>query len=362
MKNYNQPLSKASFKFVQLLLKSIFVHVMLMSFLLISCSSETTESEFTSDTNADFKAKADNLLEPGLPELFLSGFQGASGGTIGPGGDLFVAEGAIGQISRVDLKSGEVSIFANGLPPSIIGIGGVADLVFYGDTAYAIVTLVGPQFGTDDKVGIYRIDGYSDFTLIADIGQFSLENPPSTDYFVELGVQYSIEAYQGGFLVADGHHNRILFVSEEGDISVFWEFDNIVPTGLDVWGATVYMAQAGPVPHEPEFGKIVSLDPVAGEESMVASGARLLVDVEFGRGRSLFALSQGVWNEEGEGSPALPETGSLVKVMDDGTFSIVAENLDRPTSMEIVKNKAYIISLTGEIWTIDNISSQPFGI
>ncbi|WP_170106617.1 ScyD/ScyE family protein [Christiangramia gaetbulicola] len=323
-----------------------------------SCSPEPGLGELPSEYLVNASAK---LSEPGEPELFLSGFQGASGSTIGPGGDLFVTEGATGTISRVDLKTGDISTFATGLPPSIIGIGGANDIVFIDDTAYVIVTLVGPQFGTEDIVGIYRIDGPETFTVIADIGAFSVENPPKTDFFVTMGVQYSIEFYRGGFLVADGHHNRVLEVTTEGDISVFQEFGNIVPTGLDVLGHTVYMAEAGPVPHNPEDGKVVAFGPNSSDVTTIASGARLLVDVEFGRGRSLFALSQGIWNEEGEGSPAFPDTGSLVQVQDDGTFSIVADGLDRPTSMEIVHNKAYIVTLMGDIWTVDNISAPPYG-
>ena len=122
------------------------------------------------------------------------------------GGALFVTEGAAGRILRVDPKTGEVTTFASGLPPSIIGIGGLMDVAFLDGKAYAIVTLVGPQFGTNDVVGIYRIDGPNNFTVIADIGAFSLANPPSTAFFVGTGVQYSIEAYRGAFLVTDGHH------------------------------------------------------------------------------------------------------------------------------------------------------------
>ena len=135
---------------------------------------------------------------PGPAQLLVTGLQSGSGSTIGPGGDLFVTEGATGRILRVDPKTGEVTTFASGLPPSIIGIGGLMDVTFLDGTAYAIVTLVGPEFGTDDVVGIYRIDGPDSYTVIADIGAFSLANPPNTDFFVGTGVQYSIETYRGG--------------------------------------------------------------------------------------------------------------------------------------------------------------------
>ena len=55
----------------------------------------------------------------------------------------------------------------------------------------------------------------------------------------------------------------------------------------------MYMAEAGPVPHLPENGKVVTFGPKSPTATEVASGAPLLVDVEFGRGHLLYALSQG---------------------------------------------------------------------
>jgi hypothetical protein len=69
---------------------------------------------------------------------------------------LFVTEGAAGRVSRVDPKTGQVTTFASGLPPFIVGIGGAMDVAFIGSTAYVLVTLVGPDVGGSDVVGIYR--------------------------------------------------------------------------------------------------------------------------------------------------------------------------------------------------------------
>lgn len=348
MKNSKQLLEKI---FVRLV-KIIFISVI---FMLIACSTQEEEIGEINVVDAKYS------MEAGPAELFVSGLKGSSGSTIGPGGDLFVAEGETGEIARIDLKTGEVSTFTTGLPPSIIGIGGVTDIAFLGDNAYALVTLVGPQFGSDDVVGVYRIDGPNDHTVIANLGEFALANPSDTEFFVDMGVYYSIEVFRGGFIIADAHHNRVLSVTRDGEISILREFGNIVPTGLDISGNTIYMAQAGPIPHNPEDGKVVAFGPGDQEVTTLGSGARLVVDVEFGRGRSLYALSQGVWDGVAEGSPAKPNTGSLVGVNEDGTFSLIIDDLDRPTSMEIVRNTAYIVTLTGEIWTIDNVSSPPFG-
>jgi hypothetical protein len=290
-----------------------------------------------------------------------SGLQGPIGTTIGPGGALFVAETAGGRISRIDPQSGEVSTFASGLPTSAIG--GPIDLTFIGRTAYVLVTLVGPELGgpAEDVVGIYRIDGPDTFEVIADLGSFSASNPPDTAYFIATGVQYAIDRLGDGFVVTDGHHNRVLRVGLDGSMSVLASFDNIVPTGIAVSGDTVYMAEAGPIPHLPDDGKVVAFDTRGGAVDEVASGARLVVDVAFGRGRTLYALSQGFWSGGPEGSPADPDTGSLVRVNDDGTFTPLIENIDRPTSMEFIGNTVYVVTLGGDVLRYDDVSAPPFG-
>jgi hypothetical protein len=312
-------------------------------------------------------AVAANPLPGGHAAVLLAqGLQGetGSGSAIGPDGALYVTEGAAGRISRVDPKSGDVTIFASGLPKAIpaVGIGGAMDVAFIGKTAYALITLVSPDVGGSDVDGIYRVDGPHSFTVVADIGEFSLKHPPKTDFFVPTGVQYALQTYRGGFLVTDGHHNRVLRVTLDGKVTQLIAFDNIVPTGLAVSGNTVYMAEAGPVPHLPQDGKVVAFRPNSPTATEVASGAPLLVDVEFGRGRLLYALSQGPGVVGAPpGSPAQPDSGALVEVNGDGTFTIITDGLDRPTSLEFIGNTAYVVTLTGEIWKIDNVSGPPYG-
>lgn len=297
-----------------------------------------------------------------MATLLATGLEGGSGSTIGPGGALFVTEGAAGRVSRIDPRSGVVTTFASGLPPSIVGIGGAMDVAFIGSTAYVLVTLVAEDVGGDDVVGIYRVDGPDEFTVIANIGAFSLADPPETDFFVPTGVQYALEAYRGGFLVTDGHHNRVLHVSLDGDVREFKTFGNTVPTGLASSGNTVYMAEAGPVPHLPEEGKVVAFSPGSSTATQVAAGARLAVDVEFGRGRKLYVLSQGFFQPGNpEGSPAELNTGSLMEVNGDGTVTEIFGPLDRPTSLELIGTTAYVVTIGGDVWKIENVSAPPFG-
>ena len=290
--------------------------------------------------------------------LLVSGLQGSFGSTVGPGGDLYVAEGVARRVSRIDPETGTVTTFASGLPAQVVpGVGGATDVEFLGRTAYVLVQFIGPYLGGPDEVnGIYRVDGPHTFTVVADIGAFNVANPPDTDFELPTGVQTSFQAFRGGFLVTDGHLNRMLRVTLDGDISVVRAFDNVVPVGLETWGNRIYMAEAGPLPHLPADGKIVSFTPRSSTATVVAAGGPLLVDVERGCGARLFGLAQGIWPLGGPaGSPATPNTGQLLRVNGDGAFTVIAGGLNQPTSLEIIKNTAYVVTLGGEIWKIEHI-------
>ena len=265
------------------------------------------------------------------PKPFVTGLASGSGSTIGPDGALYVTEGATGRILRINPRNGRVSTFASGLPPIIpaVGIGGAMDVAFIGQTAYVLVILVGSDTGGTDTVGIYRIDSPTTSTVIADLGAFAIANPPATDFFVPSGVAYAIQRYGRDLLVTDGHHNRVLRVTLHGEITQIMTFGNIVPTGMDLLGPIV----------------------------VKGAGGRLVVDVEVGPGQQLYALSQGVFTPGNpEGSPANPNTGALMVLKKDGSFGVVADHLNQPTSLEFIGDTAFVVTLGGEIWKFDNVS------
>ncbi|HSP51720.1 MAG TPA: ScyD/ScyE family protein [Cryobacterium sp.] len=292
--------------------------------------------------------------------LLASGLEGASGGTIGPDGALYVTEGKVGEVTRIDPETGDASTFASGLPAAVIPLGGATDIAFIGHTAYVLVSVVGPDVGGTEIDGIYRVDDADSFTVIADLGEWSRTHPPATSFDLDRGVQFALQTVRGGFLVTDGHHNRVLKVSRSGEVSELIGFGNTVPTGLAVADKTVYLAEAGPIPHNPDDGKVVSFPvkrPSAADVSVVAAGFSLLVDVEFGKCGVLYALSQG--DSPGDvpaGSPALPDSGELLRTNDDGTFSVVVDGLNLPTSVDFARNTAFIVTLAGEVWTVSGLA------
>ena len=200
-------------------------------------------------------------------QLLVTGLEELQGSAVGPGGALFVTAPLAGSIWRVDPNTGAVTLFATGLPPRVpilefIG-SGVVDVAFIGGTAYALVTGVGADLGGDDIVGIYRVDGPNSSTVVADIGAWSIANPPSSPFVAPSGYQFAIEPFRGGFLVTDGHHNRVLRVTLDGEITELIAFGDVVPTGLAVRGNSIYLTQAGPIPHLPQNGKVVVLGPAS---------------------------------------------------------------------------------------------------
>jgi len=318
-----------------------------------------------------FAVRAGDHYPPGSQRsevsLLASGLMGTIGSTVGPDGALYVAEGALGRITRINLSTHRTTTFASGLPAGLpsVGIGGPMDIAFVGSTAYVLVALVDSYVGGNRKDGIYRVDDRYHSTLLVDLGTWSFNNPPAPsvpfNYFLPDGLQFALQSIDDGFLVSDGHLNRILRVSKDGtEITVLKQFNDVVPTGLAKLGGTVFLAELGASPNTPDTGKVVSFrltdtHPLAPAHD-VATGVSMIVGTAFGAHGKLYALSQGIAPAGIQpGQPASPNTGRLLRVNYDGTFTILADKLDRPTSLNFVCDTAYVVTLTGEVWEVKDV-------
>ena len=290
-----------------------------------------------------------------------------SGSTIGPDGALYVTNGNAGTLVRIDPRNGSETVVGSGLPLQVIGFGGAIDVAFVGHRAYVLVTAAGSDFGVPDAVmGIYRLKRDGTFSVFADLGTWSAAHPPADpDWNAAQGLQYSLDVWHNGFVVADAHLGRVIRVDLRGRISELVAFDSTdsVPTGLEVANGKVFVATAGPTPHLPSDSAINAVrrdgsTKVVGTWAADYAGDRgLIVDVEMGRHQRLYGLLQGHWDleplPENEGKPAAPNTGEIVAVGADGSFETVVRGLNQPTSLELGGRRGFVVTLSGTILRID---------
>jgi len=89
------------------------------------------------------------------------------------------------------------------------------------------------------------------------------------------------------------------------------------------------------------------------------SGAPLLVDVEVGPRGRLYGLAQGDWPYEGqegkEGFPAAPDTGHLMPANGHGECRSLVSGVDRPTTMEIIGETVFVVTITGKVLRISGL-------
>ena len=52
-------------------------------------------------------------------------------------------------------------------------------------------------------------------------------------------------------------------------------------------------------------------------------------------------------------------TGELLEVDGHGGFAVVTGGLDRPTSLELIGDTAYVVTLGGDVWRIDRVGGPP---
>ena len=107
---------------------------------------------------------------------------------------LYVTEPAAGRITRVDPRTGATTTYASGLPRSIIGLGGAMDIAFIGRTAYVLVTLVGPDVGGSDVVGIYRVTGQpaSPWLPTSASSPSAIRLPPHSTFQADSSMRWSL--------------------------------------------------------------------------------------------------------------------------------------------------------------------------
>jgi hypothetical protein len=320
---------------------------------------------------------------PSAGTLLASGLQGSLGAVVGPDGALYVAEagtggdivttppedfpadepvptfGLTGRVSRIDPETGERTTVGEGIGSlgGPEGAGGAVDVAFIGSTMYVLTTGGANYFGQEDwPNGIYRVNG-DNVDLIADISEFNDENPVDFPDAAPGGNPFALDVRGSEFLVTDGNYNRVLRVATNGNISILTSYDNIVPTGIEA-GASgpVLVTNFGPFPHTPENSFVNSITFPGGASQQAAGGVAQLIDVEDGPDDGTFVLSFGDPATDPEGPPATPFSGQIL-TLEDGTMSTLVTGFMLPTSLDFSDDTAYVTTLLGEVWQIEDFSS-----
>ena len=130
-----------------------------------------------------------------------------------------------------------------------------------------------------------------------------------------------------------------------GAVTELIQLGNVVSTGLAIRLGTVWFAEVGAVINTPANGRVSSfrLDAATATANVVGSGRTMVIDVEFSADGVLYAVTQG--GSPGAvdpGAPGLPDSARLLRVNSDGTFTVLVDTLDLPTSLDIDGDTAYL--------------------
>lgn len=307
--------------------------------------------------------------------VFASGFNNPRGLTFGPDRNLYVAEGGAGgtmssagvckqvvppvgpytggftaRISKVS-PDGTVTTFADGLPSSQTSanlgglVSGVADVVFLGDTLYAILAGAGCSHGlAGTNNGVLRVHADGSTTLIANLSAFQKSHPvanPEPDDFEPDGTWYSMIAVHGrdedsirsgGVLFAiEPNHGELDAISIGGHVRRISDISSIqghiVPTALAFDGHNFFVGNLDTFPIKDGSSKIMKITP-GGHVTTVYIGFSDILGLAFDAKGRLYVLE----NTTGNPGPT-PGTGKILRVDGKNRYTEIATGLSLPTAM-----------------------------
>ncbi len=272
--------------------------------------------------------------------------------------------GETSQIIRL-APGGEPETVAT-LPSVAVGedfIGG-ARLVELDGTVYATVGSWHINLGEEVTVPLHGqvvelVDGTPE--TVADLWAFELANNPDGTDNLEAH-PYGIAAGPDGLLyVADAAANALYSVDpESGEITLIAAFEGLpgvfpnqwrqgelitdpVPTGVVVdEDGTAYVSLLSGAPFIPGSASVMQVTP-DGEVSVFAPGQTMLTDLTMGPDGNLYAVSFGMFTQEGP----VPNSGSVVRILEDGTSEVVVEGLPFATGIAIDADGNGYVTING---------------
>lgn len=252
------------------------------------------------------------------------------------------------------------------LPSAAVGedfVGG-ARLVELDGTVYATVGVwqinAGEEVTLPLQAQVVRIEDGAGVT-VADMWAHELENNPDGTGNVE-SHPYGITVGPDGLLyVADAAANALISVDPEtGETATVAAFEGLpgvfpspyrdgelltdpVPTSV-VFGedGTAYVSLLSGAPFIPGSAKVMQVS-ADGEVSDFATGFTMLTDLKMGPDGNLYAVSFGMFTEEG---PVF-NSGSIVRIMPDGSAEVLVEGLPFATAIALDADGNGYVTING---------------
>lgn len=315
--------------------------------------------------------------------LVASGLENPRGSTFGPDGRLYVAEGGLGgtqfttqqqcaqvptvgpytggftaRVSAIDITTGKRITIANKLPSSQTTaatggfVSGVADVAFLHGKLYALISGAGCSHGLAGTYNsIDRIGADCTATPIVNLSKFLMDNPvvhPNPGDFEPDGTWFSMVAFGNALYAVEPNHGEVDVVRPNGSISRLVDVSatqgHIVPTSIAFTGGHFVLGNLNTFdPGSQGNAKVFRLT-MQGALTQLATGLTAVTGIA-AHGGHIYALEAFT----GFYAPAPPfaNSGMVVRLEHNGTWTPVVTGLSFPTGMTFGSNNTLYISNKG---------------
>jgi hypothetical protein len=302
---------------------------------------------------------------------FATGLNNPRGLAIGPGGNLYVAEGGVGgtdstigicdqippplgpykgsatgaRIVKVG-DHGKVTTVAEDLPSSITGLGevsGVGDVAFIGHSLYGVLAGAGCTHGVASVPNaVIKVHSDKSWEVFANLSEYQMSHPvanPPADFEPD-GTWYSLIAVGDDLYAVEPNHGELVKISPQGAVTRIADFSatvgHVVPTAIVWHQGNFYVGNLSvfPITGNSSVYKVT----LSGEISEVATGFSTILGIDFDKAGAMYVLE----NTTGNPFPT-PSTGDVVRIDPQGARRAIVTGLNLPTAMMFgPDNKLYI--------------------